>query len=105
MIMRLEKGGVRLNHAEKIIKDILSIAFKKHATDIHFYTEEENVKIFYRINGIRKLKKTINFKQYTVILHHLKFITSMDIGEIGRDTSALQSRDHNVSRRLLENNN
>src|SRR5690625_3800441 len=81
MTMRLKKGGVRLNHAEKIIKDILTIAFKEQATDIHFYTEEENVKIFYRINGIRKLKKTINFKQYTVILLHLKFIASMDIGE------------------------
>lgn len=70
-----------MNHAEKIIKDILTIAFKEQATDIHFYTEEENVKIFYRINGVRSLKKTINCKQYTVILLHLKFIASMDIGE------------------------
>ncbi len=70
-----------MNHAEKLINDILIIGFKEHATDLHFYVEEDNVKIFYRINGVRKLKKEINLKQYTVILLHLKFTASMDIGE------------------------
>jgi len=70
-----------LNHAEKLINKILIIGFKEHATDIHFYREEEKVKVYFRINGIRKLKKEIKYKQYAVILLHLKFSASMDIGE------------------------
>lgn len=70
-----------MNNAEKIINDILIVAFNNNATDVHFYVDEEEVKVFYRINGLRKLKKKINFKQYTIILLHLKFSASMDIGE------------------------
>lgn len=70
-----------MNNAEKIINDILIIAFKKNASDLHFYIEENVVKVFYRINGVRKLKKKINMKQYTIMLLHLKFSASMDIGE------------------------
>ncbi len=70
-----------MNHAEKIINQILIIAFETEATDIHFYVDEANVKVFYRINGKRILKKALNFKEYTIILLHLKFSASMDIGE------------------------
>src|SRR5699024_12758810 len=71
-----------------LIQVILTIAVNEQTLTIHFYTEEENVKIFYLINGVRCLKKTINFKQYTVILLHLKFIASMDIGESFRPQDA-----------------
>lgn len=92
-----------MNNAERNIHEILIIAFKKNATDIHFYVDEEEVKIFYRINGTRKLKKIINFKQYTIILLHLKFSASMDIGESFRPQDGAldyQYREHNYSLRL-----
>ncbi len=92
-----------MNNAEKIIKNILIIAFNETASDIHFYVEEDSVKVFYRINGMRQLKKKISFKQYTVILLHLKFSASMDIGESFRPQDGAldyKYKNHQYSLRL-----
>lgn len=84
-----------MNNAEKIIKELLIIAFNEIASDIHFYVEEDLVKVFYRINGKRELKKKINFKQYTIILLHLKFSASMDIGESFRPQDGALDYEYN----------
>lgn len=64
-----------------VMQSIMNKAIKNEATDIHFYVSETVVNVYFRINGLRFLNQEISVKQYTVLLVHLKFTASMDIGE------------------------
>lgn len=59
--------------------NIIAEAIRINATDIHLHPELNEFKLFYRINGILQLLKTIPKNIYAEIISRLKIMASLDI--------------------------
>jgi|SRR5690625_58862 len=68
-------------------ENILLNACEQHATDIHFYPEENKVIVFFRKFGFRQKMKELPKDEYKMILSYFKFSSYMDIGEKRRPQS------------------
>lgn len=68
--------------ASSLSEKILIDAYKLKATDIHFYPYQKHVDIYFRLDGIRSLYKTITASHYRILLAYYKFSSGMDIGQI-----------------------
>lgn len=73
-----------MNPATSMANKLIETAVTMKASDIHFQPNfrTKKVPIFFRIDGIRTLHRTIPLKQYELILTFFKFTSGMDIGEI-----------------------
>ncbi|TDQ41679.1 ATPase, T2SS/T4P/T4SS family [Aureibacillus halotolerans] len=71
-----------INVTDKL-QDLLSFALSAQATDIHFFPEHssEQVVVRYRMNGTLENRETLPMLLYEKLLQHLKFSSSLDIGE------------------------
>src|SRR5690625_44645 len=76
------KGDVKLNSATLLSEKILEHAYKRFASDIHFYPLRKQTNIYFRINGKRVLYRSITNAEYELLLAYYKFSSKMDIGEI-----------------------
>ncbi|GGN63912.1 competence type IV pilus ATPase ComGA [Oceanobacillus indicireducens] len=70
-----------MNPALPLVKQIMQQAIKQHATDLHFLPSQKETNIHFRIQGKRKLFRTIPTNQYELLLTFFKFTAGMDIGE------------------------
>lgn len=71
-----------MNQARSISNEILDKAIQNGASDIHFFPNNEQTFIYFRVNGERDLYKSIPNSQYELILSYYKFTSRMDIGEV-----------------------
>jgi competence protein ComGA len=83
-----------LNPAETLSQQLLSIAIKSNATDIHFYPFKANTKVYLRVNGTRILYKSLTMSQYKLLLTYYKFTSGMDIGEIRKPQNGIITHFH-----------
>lgn len=75
-----------MNPAAARATNLLQKATKKTASDIHIHpnNESEKVNVFFRINGLREVYKTMTLNEYQLLLTYFKFSSGMDIGEVRR---------------------
>lgn len=88
---------------EKIVEQLLKKACHFGASDIHLLPKKDDVEIFFRIDGQLKFIQRISSDESKRIIMHLKFLGSMDIGEIRRPQTgilAVQINDILLSLRL-----
>ncbi|GAA0296245.1 competence protein ComGA [Gracilibacillus halotolerans] len=76
-----------MDKAITLTNHIIEEAIKHLATDIHFIPDEENVKLYYRINGYRHNFSSLSLSQYQTLLSYLKFTGKMDIGQTRKPQS------------------
>lgn len=67
--------------SEQFINQVLEVAVKAHASDIHFEPEDFFVRIRLRIAGILKEHKLISKARWPVYLSRLKILSGMNIAE------------------------
>lgn len=60
---------------------LLHTAYKKQASDIHFYPYTNKTDIYFRIQGKRSFHQSLPANDYKILLTYFKFSSSMDIGE------------------------
>ncbi|WP_338157660.1 competence type IV pilus ATPase ComGA [Piscibacillus halophilus] len=72
---------VRLFKPESYSNIMLETAIEKSATDIHFTPKEDEVEIYFRVNGYRWYFQSLSFKSYHTLLSYYKFNSGMDIAE------------------------
>lgn len=66
------------------LEKLLLEAVAKQATDLHFYPNNSQTSVYFRIHGLRYLQKKLSTNHYQSILNYLKFSAGMDIGEVRR---------------------
>lgn len=59
--------------------NLISEAVRINATDIHLHPEKDEFKLFYRINGILQLLKTVPKGIYPEVISRFKIMASLDI--------------------------
>ncbi|PFH84826.1 competence type IV pilus ATPase ComGA [Bacillus sp. AFS088145] len=74
---------------EKMVEELLKKACHFGASDIHLLPKKDDVQIFFRVDGELKLIQRINKEKSKRIIMHLKFLGSMDIGEIRRPQTGI----------------
>ncbi len=73
---------IKLNVAATLSKKLLAAAYKRFASDIHFYPTSTYTNIYFRIHGQRTFYEQIKSQLYDLLLTYYKFTSGMDIGEI-----------------------
>lgn len=76
------KGGDLMIDAAVMSSKLLNAAIKKNASDIHFYPSENNIDVYFRVQGKRKHYRTLTRAHFKILLTYFKFTSGMDIGEI-----------------------
>lgn len=76
---------------EYMLQELWSKAIKQEVTDIHFLPIGQNIKVYFRMNGIRSEHTELTPKDYIKILSHLKFLSGMDIGETRKPQNGVLS--------------
>lgn len=92
-----------MNIVEKKSQELLEVACKYLASDIHFYPVNQFTNIYFRVHGSRLFYKKIPIRSYHLLLAYYKFTSGMDIGDTRRPqngTIKYTSKSGNYSLRL-----
>lgn len=65
----------------KLVEEIIRLAIRERASDIHFECYEKKCVIRFRIDGVMYTKFILTSKQYCSILIRIKFLANMDISD------------------------
>ncbi len=65
----------------KLVKEMIDLAVRKRASDIHIEPMEEYIRIRYRIDGVLQKRATYNVSVLPAIIARIKIIGGMDISE------------------------
>lgn len=65
----------------KLVKEMIDLAVRQRASDIHIEPMEEYIRIRYRIDGVLQKKATYNVSVLPAIIARIKIIGGMDISE------------------------
>ncbi|MCD8039776.1 MAG: Flp pilus assembly complex ATPase component TadA [Lachnospiraceae bacterium] len=65
----------------KLVKEMIDLAVRQRASDIHIEPMEEYIRIRYRIDGVLQKRATYNVSVLPAIIARIKIIGGMDISE------------------------
>lgn len=65
----------------KLVKEMIDLAVRQRASDIHIEPMEEYIRVRYRIDGVLQKKATYNVSVLPAIIARIKIIGGMDISE------------------------
>ncbi|MFB7140308.1 competence type IV pilus ATPase ComGA [Gottfriedia sp. NPDC056225] len=74
---------------ENMVEELLKKACHFGASDIHLLPKQDHVEIYFRVDGDLKIIQRINKEKSKRMITHLKFLGSMDIGEIRRPQTGI----------------
>lgn len=90
-----------MSDAASLSEEILSAAYKSHASDIHFYPFQDTAHIYFRTQGKRIFHKEIPTYHYNLLLTYFKFSSGMDIGEIRKPQNGILNHKSNTQKYSL----
>lgn len=73
---------------ERDSRQLINLALRLHATDIHFHPLERKTLLLFRIHGRLHRMGVLNSKETERLIAHFKFCSGMDIGEKRRPQNA-----------------
>jgi type IV pilus assembly protein PilB len=76
-----EEEQVNSSPIVKLVKEMIDLAVRQRASDIHIEPMEEYIRIRYRIDGVLQKKATYNVSVLPAIIARIKIIGGMDISE------------------------
>ena len=65
----------------KLIKEMIDLAVRQRASDIHIEPMEEYIRVRYRIDGVLQKKATYDISVLPAVIARIKIISGMDIAE------------------------
>jgi type IV pilus assembly protein PilB len=65
----------------KLANEILTLAFKMRASDVHIENEEKDVKVRFRVDGVLREEMTIPLNLRALLVSRFKIMSGMDIAE------------------------
>lgn len=76
-----EEQEINSSPIVKLVKEMIDLAVRQRASDIHVEPMEEYIRVRYRIDGVLQKKATYNVSVLPAIIARIKIIGGMDISE------------------------
>lgn len=76
-----EEEEINSSPIVKLVKEMIDLAVRQRASDIHVEPMEEYIRVRYRIDGVLQKKATYNVSVLPAIIARIKIIGGMDISE------------------------
>lgn len=76
-----EQEDINSSPIVKLVKEMIDLAVRQRASDIHIEPMEEYIRVRYRIDGVLQKKATYNVSVLPAIIARIKIIGGMDISE------------------------
>ena len=76
-----EEEDINSSPIVKLVKEMIDLAVRQRASDIHIEPMEEYIRIRYRIDGVMQKREKYNISVLPAIIARIKIIGSMDISE------------------------
>ena len=76
-----EQEDVNSSPIVKLVKEMIDLAVRQRASDIHIEPMEERIRIRYRIDGVLQKRVTYDISVLPAIIARIKIIGGMDISE------------------------
>jgi type IV pilus assembly protein PilB len=76
-----EQEDISSSPIVKLVKEMIDLAVRQRASDIHIEPMEEYIRVRYRIDGVLQKKATYNVSVLPAIIARIKIIGGMDISE------------------------
>lgn len=76
-----EEEEINSSPIVKLVKEMIDLAVRQRASDIHIEPMEEYIRVRYRIDGVLQKKATYNVSVLPAIIARIKIIGGMDISE------------------------
>ena len=76
-----EQADINSSPIVKLVKEMIDLAVRQRASDIHIEPMEEYIRVRYRIDGVMQKKATYNVSVLSAIIARIKIIGGMDISE------------------------
>lgn len=77
----VEQEDVNSSPIVKLVKEMIDLAVRQRASDIHIEPMEERIRIRYRIDGVLQKRATYDISVLPAIIARIKIIGGMDISE------------------------
>lgn len=76
-----EEAEINSSPIVKLVKEMIDLAVRQRASDIHVEPMEDYIRVRYRIDGVLQKKATYNVSVLPAIIARIKIIGGMDISE------------------------
>ena len=76
-----EEDEINSSPIVKLVKEMIDLAVRQRASDIHIEPMEDYIRVRYRIDGVLQKKATYNVSVLPAIIARIKIIGGMDISE------------------------
>ncbi|MFG6344069.1 MAG: Flp pilus assembly complex ATPase component TadA [Lachnospiraceae bacterium] len=76
-----EETEINSSPIVKLVKEMIDLAVRQRASDIHVEPMEDYIRVRYRIDGVLQKKATYNISVLPAIIARIKIIGGMDISE------------------------
>ena len=76
-----EQEDVNSSPIVKLVKEMIDLAVRQRASDIHIEPMEESIRVRYRIDGVLQKRASYNISVLPAIIARIKIIGGMDISE------------------------
>lgn len=76
-----EEAEISSSPIVKLVKEMIDLAVRQRASDIHVEPMEDYIRVRYRIDGVLQKKATYNISVLPAIIARIKIIGGMDISE------------------------
>ena len=76
-----EEENINSSPIVKLVKEMIELAVRQRASDIHLEPMEEYIRVRYRIDGVLHKKATYSVSVLSAIIARIKIIGGMDISE------------------------
>ncbi len=76
-----EEENINSSPIVKLVKEMIDLAVRQRASDIHIEPMEEYIRVRYRIDGVMQQREKYNISVLSAIIARIKIIGGMDISE------------------------
>lgn len=76
-----EEEDINSSPIVKLVKEMIDLAVRQRASDIHIEPMEEYIRVRYRIDGVMQQREKYNISVLSAIIARIKIIGGMDISE------------------------
>lgn len=76
-----EEEDINASPIVKLVKEMIDLAVRQRASDIHIEPMEEYIRVRYRIDGVMQQREKYNISVLSAIIARIKIIGGMDISE------------------------
>lgn len=76
-----EEEDINSSPIVKLVKEMIDLAVRQRASDIHIEPMEEYIRVRYRIDGVMQKREKYNISVLSAIIARIKIIGGMDISE------------------------